>query len=58
MLFRSLGARGLRAIVETVMIDSMFELPSADAKEFTVTADYVLAKLRQSHYELNKTDAE
>ena len=49
-----LGARGLRAIVETVMIDSMFELPSAPEKTFTVTAAYVLEKLQQSHYELNK----
>ncbi|MDE5941123.1 MAG: ATP-dependent Clp protease ATP-binding subunit ClpX [Muribaculaceae bacterium] len=49
-----LGARGLRAIVETVMIDSMFELPSSSKKTFTVKADYVLDKLRQSHFELNK----
>ena len=49
-----LGARGLRAIVETVMIDSMFELPSTTKKTFTVTADYVLEKLQSSHYELNK----
>ena len=44
-----LGARGLRAIVETVMIDSMFELPSSSHKTFDVTAGYVLDKLRQSH---------
>ena len=49
-----LGARGLRAIVETVMIDSMFELPSTQKKTFTVTAGYVLDKLQSSHYELNK----
>jgi ATP-dependent Clp protease ATP-binding subunit ClpX len=49
-----LGARGLRAIVETVMIDAMFEIPSGKAKTFDVTADYVLEKLQQSHYELNK----
>lgn len=49
-----LGARGLRAIVDTVMIDSMFELPSTTKKTFTVTADYVLEKLQSSHYELNK----
>lgn len=49
-----LGARGLRAIVETVMIDSMFELPSSSKKTFTVKADYVIEKLRQSHFELNK----
>ena len=49
-----LGARGLRAIVETIMIDSMFELPSTQKKTFTVTAGYVLDKLQSSHYELNK----
>ncbi|MBD5226385.1 MAG: ATP-dependent Clp protease ATP-binding subunit ClpX [Bacteroidales bacterium] len=49
-----LGARGLRAIVETVMIDSMFELPSAAKKTFTVTRDYVLEKLRSSHFEFSK----
>lgn len=48
-----LGARGLRAIVETVMIDAMFDIPSTADKEFDVTADYVRAKLQQSHYELN-----
>lgn len=48
-----LGARGLRAIVETVMIDAMFDIPSTPDKEFTVTADYVRTKLEQSHYELN-----
>ena len=48
-----LGARGLRAIVETVMIDAMFDLPSTADKEFDVTADYVRAQLQQSHYELN-----
>ncbi len=49
-----LGARGLRAIVETVMIDAMFEIPSGKKKSFDVTKDYVLDKLRSSHYELNK----
>lgn len=49
-----LGARGLRAIVETVMIDAMYELPSSKRKSFEVTADYVTDKLRKSHFELNK----
>lgn len=52
-----LGARGLRAIVETVMIDSMFELPSSTKKAFTVKADYVVEKLRSSHFELNSEQA-
>jgi len=49
-----LGARGLRAIVETVMIDAMFELPSGKARTFEVTDSYVLEKLLKSHFELNK----
>ena len=49
-----LGARGLRAIVETVMIDSMFDLPSTQKRTFTVTAKYVTDKLQSSHFELNK----
>ena len=36
-----LGARGLRSIVENVMIDSMYETPSKKVKKFEVTADYV-----------------
>ena len=49
-----LGARGLRAIVETVMIDAMYEAPSGTRKTFDVTADYVREKLEKSHFELNK----
>ena len=52
-----LGARGLRAIVETVMIDAMFDSPSSGVKKFTVTPDYVVRKLQESHYELNSEAA-
>lgn len=40
-----LGARGLRSIVETVMMEAMFEGPAAKETTFTVTAEYVLARL-------------
>ena len=40
-----LGARGLRSICEAIMIDAMFELPSGDHKEFTVTKEYAQQKL-------------
>jgi ATP-dependent Clp protease ATP-binding subunit ClpX len=40
-----LGARGLRAICEAIMMDAMFELPSGDVKEFTVTTEYAAHKL-------------
>jgi ATP-dependent Clp protease ATP-binding subunit ClpX len=42
-----LGARGLRAICENIMMDAMFELPSQEIKEFTVTTDYAARKLER-----------
>jgi len=42
-----LGARGLRAICEAIMMDAMFELPSGDTKEFTVTPEYAAHKLER-----------
>ena len=44
-----LGARGLRSIVESVMMDAMFEIPSGDTKEFEVTGDYVTKQLEKSN---------
>jgi len=44
-----LGARGLRSIVESVMMDTMFEIPSKKVKKFDVTAKYVLQQLEKSH---------
>lgn len=49
-----LGARGLRSIVETIMMDAMFEIPSQKVKEFEVTADYALQKLLAANFEINK----
>ena len=44
-----LGARGLRSIVENVMMEPMFDLPSRKVKKFEVTADYVKQQLEKSH---------
>ena len=44
-----LGARGLRSIVESVMMDAMFEVPSRDVKEFEVTEQYVRQQLDKAH---------
>lgn len=52
-----LGARGLRSIVETVMVDAMFDVPSMKVKEFTVTPEYVAEKLTGTHFEA-ETNAE
>ncbi len=44
-----LGARGLRSIVESVMMDAMFDLPSKGEKTFEVTREYVQSQLDKSH---------
>ena len=44
-----LGARGLRSIVENIMMDAMFEIPSKRVKSFEVTADYAQKQLDKSH---------
>ena len=49
-----LGARGLRGLMETVMTDLMFELPSRKKmgaqQVFTVTKDYAREKLEKADY--------
>ena len=44
-----LGARGLRSIVENVMMDSMFDMPSRKVKKFEVTGDYVREQMEKSY---------
>lgn len=44
-----LGARGLRSIVESIMMDAMFEVPSQKIKRFDVTLDYAKQQLDKSH---------
>lgn len=43
----NLGARGLRSIVETIMMDAMFELPSRSEKEFNVTVEYAKKQIEK-----------
>ena len=43
-----LGARGLRSIVEAVMMDAMFEVPSKKVKTFEVTRKYAEEQLAKS----------
>jgi endopeptidase Clp ATP-binding regulatory subunit (clpX) len=43
-----LGARGLRSIVETIMIDAMYEIPSSGSKSYTVTLDYAKTQLEKA----------
>jgi ATP-dependent Clp protease ATP-binding subunit ClpX len=42
---KEIGARGLRSIMESIMLDPMYDIPSRDdVKRVVVTADYVLGK--------------
>ena len=42
-----LGARGLRSICEAIMLDAMFDMPSKNADELTITTDYAKHKLEK-----------
>ena len=50
-----LGARGLRSIVENVMMDAMFEIPSKRLKHFTVTLEYAKEQLNKAHLQTIET---
>ena len=40
-----LGARGLRAICENIMVDAMFDTPSANVKDLKIGLDYAQKKI-------------
>ena len=44
-----LGARGLRSIVEAIMMDAMFDIPSKQVKKFEVTLDYAQKQIDKAH---------
>ena len=44
-----LGARGLRSIVEAVMMDAMFDVPSQKITAFKVTLDYAKQQLEKTN---------
>ena len=44
-----LGARGLRSIVETIMMDVMFEIPSQKAKKYEVTLDFAKRQMGKAN---------
>lgn len=44
-----LGARGLRSIVETIMNDVMFEIPSQQTECFVVTLDYAKQQMGKAN---------
>ena len=47
-----LGARGLRSIVEAVMMEPQFELPSSGKKTYKVTLEYTRAQLEKANLAL------
>ena len=44
-----LGARGFRSIVETIMNDVMFEIPSQQTERFVVTLDYAKQQMGKAN---------
>ena len=44
-----LGARGLRSIVETIMMDVMFEMPSMKVSEYVLTLDYARQQMEKAN---------
>ena len=44
-----LGARGLRSIVETIMTDAMFEIPSTKKRKFVVTKEYAQQQINKKN---------
>lgn len=42
-----LGARGLRSIVETIMIDAMYEIPASKTQKLHITRDYAEKKFER-----------
>ncbi len=50
-LVHKLGARGLRSIVESIMMEAMFEIPSTGEKELRISYDYAKQMLEKSNFE-------
>ena len=46
-----LGARGLRSIVESIMIDAMYDIPTSNISKFEVTREYALEKLQAANFD-------
>lgn len=49
-----LGARGLRSIAETIMIDAMYEIPSSKKKKFVLSKEYAQEKLEKANFDVLK----
>ena len=47
-----LGARGLRSLFETIMIDVMYQAPSLNKKKYVLTREFAERRLSKSNFEL------
>ena len=47
-----LGARGLRSLFETIMIDVMYQAPSMKEKRFVLTREFARRQLEKSSFEI------
>ncbi len=47
-----LGARGLRSLFETIMIDVMYQAPSMGKKKYVLTREFAKQQLSKSNFEL------
>ena len=43
-----LGARGLRSLVESIMMDLMYSIPTKRIKSYTVTLDYAKEQIERA----------
>ncbi|MBP6609601.1 MAG: ATP-dependent Clp protease ATP-binding subunit ClpX [Paludibacter sp.] len=50
-----LGARGLRSITETIIMDKMYEMPSSNDKNLEITLDYARTKIERANINRLKT---
>jgi len=51
-----LGARGLRSITESIMMDAMFSMPSSNETKLHITLDYAKQQLAKSSLEKMQVD--
>lgn len=53
-----LGARGLRSLIETIMMEPMFEVPSTRVKKYVVTLDFARQKVDSANMAVLKESTE
>jgi ATP-dependent Clp protease ATP-binding subunit ClpX len=54
----SLGARGLRSLIEVIMMKPMFEVPSTGVKEYVVTLDFARQQVENANMSVLKESTE